>query len=136
MIDLTDLITRLEGATGPDREIDAEIAVALSDDPDAWVVNPSPQRVFSGVPGCWTDGPHKIHLAPEYTASLDAALSLVAEKLPGSMWRIGFDPDDGSMKAEFVTAAPECRRVVANHDTPALAVCLALLRALQSGAAE
>lgn len=64
--------------------------------------------------------------------AIGASLALVGEKLPGSMWRVGFDPDDQSMKAEIVTDAPECRHAVANHDTPALAVLLALLRALET----
>lgn len=73
---LPDLLKRVEAASGPDRELDAEIAVALSGDPEAWVVNPAPHSVFSAVPGWWRDGHDKSHEAALYTASLDATLSL------------------------------------------------------------
>ena len=73
---------------------------------------------------------------PPLTASVDAALALAERVLPGCMWRVGFDPDDGSMKAEIVTAAPRCVSVRANHDTPALAICAAVLRAIRHDARD
>ena len=72
MIDREQLAARIEAATGPDRELDAEICVTLGLSegnllfgPDGWcfgsTTNPNP------------------HKAPAYTASLDAAMMLVPE---------------------------------------------------------
>lgn len=65
--------------------------------------------------------------------SLDAALALVERVLPGAMWQVGFDPDDGSMCARLVTVPPPCAHAKANHDTAPLAMCAALLKALAAG---
>lgn len=73
---MTDLATRIEQATGPDRELDAEIFIAVCW-PD-WRVQAScdnfPEEVRPGriqePNGCgWRN-------APTYTASIDAAMTL------------------------------------------------------------
>lgn len=67
---MNDLIERIEAASGPDRELDAQICIAigLSQDnsiacQDGWCVgsatNPNP------------------HLSPAFSASIDAAMSLI-----------------------------------------------------------
>ena len=77
---LSEIIARLEAATGPDRELDAEIAVYLG-----W------QRPDAKRPYAWTRpiGPDgsvttcNDSFIPRYTASVDAAATLL---LPG--WRV------------------------------------------------
>lgn len=119
--DLSDLIARVEAATGPDREIDVAILRAL----------PIEGGWFSVWPDHLTwDSLDAGKFAPPLTASLDAALGLAERVLPGVMWQVGFDPDDGSMCARLVTVPPPCAHVKANHDTPALALCLAILKAV------
>lgn len=76
--DMAALIQRIEAAEVPCRELDAEIAVAVSADPRARVVTDDGQGLFSHQPGWWCDGDNKSHLAPAYTSSLDAAVSLGA----------------------------------------------------------
>ncbi len=94
------LIQRVEAAEGPDRELDGEI---------------------HGIPSAaccdWDDVPH-------YTASLDAAASLIPE---GYDWIL--ERTNGGLTI--------CARVGHNDpdrnswgDTPALALCAAALRAL------
>ena len=131
------MIAKLEAAAGPDRDLDAEIAVALSGDPEAWVVNPSPHSIFSPVPGWWRTSDDESHEAPAFTASLDAAVSLVGRVLPeywwlsrsdeveggfGNLGPIGTSPNDGG------PGYPSYAR------TAPLALCLSVLRALTSQA--
>lgn len=68
---MRELIERLEKATGPDRSIDADIAVAVGGFAER-----------CGLPsGGWVSkGPHHaIVESPSYTSSIDAALTLVLE---------------------------------------------------------
>lgn len=69
---LADLIERLEKASGPDREIDASIAGETGwTHMDAWVLSDS----------YWIAPNDEKHEAvPTYTASLDAALTLLTER--------------------------------------------------------
>lgn len=85
MRDLADLIARLEVATGPDREMDGLIFMAtLPPDrrrPTDWRVLPDTGQIYAwnappphapGTGGVWAS-------APAFTASLDAALTLLPE---------------------------------------------------------
>ena len=67
---------------------------------------------------------------PAYTTSLDAIVALIERELPECVWRVGFDPDYGTMLGSIVGAAPICASGLARHDDPKLALCIALLRAL------
>ena len=142
MTDYASLIERLEKADGPDREIDAELAiVGLIDATDARL--PSAERDShypqSFVPGQYWTG-HAWRVADEYTSSLDAALGLVERKLPGWVWKLSTDGDASAPDhkahatlASEVWADPGAGMGVVTYGhapTPALAVCLALLRAL------
>jgi hypothetical protein len=82
------LADRCEAGTGGGRELDAQIAVAVSDDAGAWVVEPSPASLFSHQPGWFSTSDNRSHKAPSYTASLDAAMSLVPS---GIVWNMGND---------------------------------------------
>lgn len=101
---LAELKERVSKATGPDREIDAMMCVALhvTDDPNwippatnVWqydrfggvgVYPPEGKRL--GQPGYTDDQLVGSFRAPAYTASLDAAVALVEKMLPG--WSYGF----------------------------------------------
>jgi hypothetical protein len=106
---LTDLIERVEGATGPDRHIDRAIWYALVQD------NP---------PAGEKDPTH----AALYTTSLDAALALCERVLPkyevelfqrfrGDGWGVNW-------RAKHLDTA--------YAPTPALALILAMLKAIQA----
>lgn len=83
MSDLVALAERVEAATGADRELDAEIWLAVT--PGATRSKTIvPDHEYNGKPRCgWTidetrENGHLI-IVPAYTASLDAAMSLVLE---------------------------------------------------------
>lgn len=139
----SELIERLEKAEGGSRDLDGEI-MALT---YRWE-----QRYIGGT--CWDDYqgtccPGARHLdwvwvdpeddkwkttaleGYEFTTSLDAALALAERLWPHVMWRVGHDPDDGSLKAELVTAQKpgDPPAVQSNASTPALALCIAILKA-------
>lgn len=131
---LSELIARVEAATEGSRELDALIAVAVDgffiDGEDPWG---RPKYCYLDEDGAQiSPGQGHDMLVRRYTTSVDAALALIERVLRGAVWRVGFDPDDGSIRAEIVGAAPDCVRSTANHDSPALALCAAALRALQA----
>jgi hypothetical protein len=110
---ITDLIERVEGATGPDRALDTAIERALFGD----------EPITEGWQGTL-----------EYTASLDLALALCERVLPG--WRVSVAHErNGEWSAFLITE--DCDTAKAYAPSPALALILAMLRALQAkGAGE
>jgi hypothetical protein len=105
---MQDLIERLEKATGPDREIDHEID-ALVGEAEDFPAN-----------------------EPRYTASIDAALTLVPEGLTVDMRRC----DDGATAYATVRASDMTPDdpgdelfVEASMPTLAIALCIAALKA-------
>ena len=114
---LSALLERVEGATGGDRELDRDIAIATG-----WVHRSGApwERVLE-----WE--------RPNPTASVDAALALIGRVLPGLyMWRLEFDdePTDWPYETRVYSAGGSERGYNASHKTPALALCAALLAAM------
>jgi hypothetical protein len=113
---LIELAARCEAAEGPDRELDALISVAVDDGcgirwHDLWF--------FTFATG---------NSPPLYTASLDAALTLLP---PGSLWA-GGSMEEGPFARLLWPRADGT--YVGNYleitaTTPALALCAAALRA-------
>lgn len=106
---MSNLTQRLEAATCGERELDAELA-------------------FRFMPGFVRGRSNDAAYAPSFTTSLDAALALVERCLPGWRWAVGVYGtgyqaalDSGGVFNQFHSEAP----------TPALALCLALIRALE-----
>lgn len=76
MADLAELLERVKAATGPDRELDGDIAEAFGPH--------------------WNGRDLTRGQAPAVTRSIDAAMALVERMLPG--WRVQLferDPEDG-----------------------------------------
>jgi hypothetical protein len=120
MGDLAGLIERVEKLDGPDREIDLELARALVPDVICLRYN-------------WETSNNEPFVHWRYTASIDAAIALVERCLPG--WARGFDAGPKSCIA-FVDPHDYADRMfgarhVATASTPAIALLLALLRAMQ-----
>jgi len=114
--DLTALIERVEKATGPSFELDVRIG--------CWRINfpvPTGEHVHWGML-CQSVG------AQPVTSSLDAALALVEEKLPGWTWTRAIDGQIALWRP--AVASPEARQP--KLATEALTLIGALLRALQS----
>lgn len=107
---LAGLAARCEAATGPDRKLDLFIAKAI----------------------CFFDGSRASYslnqnLFPKYTASLDAAMTLVPE---GWDWGIAhFGPRGSEAQMWPRGDRTSDRKVIGSSDTsPALALCVAALR--------
>jgi len=133
---MTDLIATLEGLTSPDREVDAHIH-ALAIGGRVHFVDKDQAVIERPIDGFWIRGiyPLKGRKIPRYTASLDAITALVERVLPGWQWAAwGGAIEAGSTK-------PRCMAHVSNGfsqwtaddcPTPAIALCIALLRALEA----
>jgi len=113
---LTQLAERVMALSGPDREVDAEIAAAVRYFPKGvgyvWQSELSANSPEKGRVECCTSvgtgGPH--YAAPAYTASLDAAMSLAGDRF-GSLivgrfpdGRVGYVSRVGGQDAESETA--------------------------------
>lgn len=131
--EMLDLAARVEAASGPDRELDADIAIAIR-----WRVLGNIQHWVHDWPAGYEHGSYEgtIRLAnypdgegykvPEFTASLDSAMSLIPQ---GAEWKCEGWPEpskvhSGASATAWVQGAA---RVYAA--TPALALCAAALRA-------
>ena len=132
------LIEKLEKAEGPSRELDAQIWLETSPG-----VTRSVQHVVSAT-GAWPpydidetrDETGRLITVPAYTASIDAAVALAERVLPG--WRIctefgqnysiaQFKRGWGPARTEYLGMATTERA----DDEIALALCLAILKAIQ-----
>lgn len=111
---MTDLIARLEAAEGPDRELDAEIENLLAGGSDRDLE----YIVSNGVED--TTAP------PRYTASIDAALTLVPE---GWTWGIMHCAGAPPEVCFYRAVCGVYSSIVAVAATPALALCIAALKA-------
>lgn len=132
------LIEKLKAATGPDRELDAEVALHLTkpEGDGAYWSMPLREGPEACAPGTlW--GKNRgfrsiLEDAPEYTASIDAALALVAEKLPGWDWELCLDR--GEYDFQLTSRRPElsCTYYAGfTKSSPAIAILIALLTALE-----
>lgn len=124
MTDLAKLADRIERAEGPSRELDAEIALAAG-----WTerVHGNPSfKVRSCQDPTGKQYQHGlVAWAPRYTASIDAAMTLVPEPAEWTLSVVNDEPclvtipAPGTMGDAIHTLAA----------TPALALCAAALRA-------
>lgn len=126
MTDLQSLIIRLEKATGPDRELDAEIWAAVRPDLRSAVA-------FAQWKGLRPRGEdwdtafanYCRERAPHFSRSVDAALTLVPE---GWQWVVG--GDRAANGGPWADVQPNHTGVTKTHaPTPSLALCTAALKA-------
>lgn len=120
-----ELIAALEKATGPSRELDLAICRGA--------LNSEPLGHAAGM----DDGlllMQRVGLYPRYTSSIDAALTLVPD---GMRWRVFGVPTAGKAFASCKTGStldPATEEWEAVAPTPALALCIAALKAQGDGA--
>jgi hypothetical protein len=140
--ELSALIERVEAAEGPDRRLDALITIAIAPDrqtiigaepsrfPQKPIYGPISKLIQMAEHGPHPDDAADFLSAPRYTASLDAALALVPERL--------FLCLDGPRKyLNIPTPVPNYWRACLGYSpelrgwgaTPALALCAAALKA-------
>jgi len=128
---LADLRARVEAATGADRVLDWQVGAATG------------HSSFDHDSALWPpfrEGSRAEKAVPAYTASLDAVLALVGEKLPG--WHVNElhqRPDEPLWWADLLVREIEgppgdepTWRANAHAATPALALLSALLAALDA----
>jgi hypothetical protein len=144
MPDLLELAARAEAAEGPSRELDGLVFAALNSDKQTVIGNEPgrfPQKPIYGsitlvmerVGG--KDGADYIG-APAYTASIDAAASLVPK---GWYWTLDNyqgvgNPENGRPCTADIANPPDWDFIQClGAATPALALTAAALRALASG---
>lgn len=147
MSDLEALRERLEKATEPSREIDCLLYGNLHRSRSAWraVCLRDGDRPASVANSAWCvlretiEGHATTIDPPEYTASLDAALSLVERVLPGR--DITLETSEQMMDGQVhrvcdatIGAMPysDGKATFAYGLSPALALCLALIKAKQA----
>lgn len=137
---MKDLITRLEKATGPDRELDALIWCAVfapktayvkqSPINGAWCIYNGESYRNPGQPALWEDNNSRVQ---PVTSSIDAAMTLVPEK---HYWTVSAGLDDNGpprgLEGSFSAECPPVPfsitpRTWAKH--PAIALCIASLKA-------
>jgi hypothetical protein len=125
MSDLLSLISRLEAAKEVSRELDAEIEISRR----RFLFGAAAVAGMSIQPGGWIvggDSPNPIK-APAYTSSVDAALSLVLDQCEV---RIQIASDSAHAILDFDTFTGDEVYVGSTRGrTPALALCIASLRA-------
>lgn len=131
MTDLAQLIGRLKAASEGSRPLDWLIAEEIGDEAfrlkaAAWPPFAPGSKIDKGIPA--------------FTTSLDAIVALIERKLPGwTVARLGQN-DDKTWHAElregYLTSydrvATSSYRPGSRPATPALALCIAFLRALQA----
>ncbi len=123
---LDELADRVERLTGPDWEVDAEIALA-----SGWLT-----FNLEGFGVRWQRGHGTVERShPFYTASLDAAMTLVPE---GRGWAIEVPSESVSGRIADKTLIVQAEifpnpHILTRAATPALALTAACLRALAKG---
>lgn len=113
MADLSELAARVEAATGPDRELDARITVALDGLGEWGELRRSGYAIQD-------------FKAPPYTASLDAAMTLVPEG-----WfinRLNEDIGERRFESTLYRRKPPLNGKEGSGASFALALCAAALR--------
>jgi hypothetical protein len=135
---MTDLIKRLEEAEAGSRELDALVFRRFG--------GPLPKEFAGyGVELTWqADGSATMPVGemqvrydpPAYTTSLDAALALAERVLPGWGWEISHDDCIGNYYAwvgkDFYLRGPQ-EHLRGIQENPALALCIAVLKATDTG---
>lgn len=117
---IAEIIEKLEKAEGADRDLDAAIHIAT---------NPPLREGY------------RFGNIPVYTSSIDAAVQLYDRVLPGFLWGITQDAADGDVEFQgnvWPNAQPfdASKDHFGYHSRAAIALCIAILRALQTKEGE
>ena len=134
---LREVIERLELATGPDRELDAEIAVSVEPGEIVWLQANYTMEQYPAIKRARSHyiGGFAKEGVPSYTSSIDAALTLVPE---GCIWNGGTVEGRNStdpqwrvtgMWAKVAPIGSGYFSDASDAPTAPLAICIAALRA-------
>lgn len=131
---LSDLIARLEKATGPDRELDAEIFCAIN---HGFVTHhAAPGFAIKDQFGIIENGnlarsPYissNRRVSPRYTSSIDAAMTLVPSTHLHMVGNAGLSDGVKEYRADVWGLEPRSSHI-GLHDCEAIALCIAALKA-------
>ena len=127
MSDLTELLERVKAATGPDRELDGDVWLA--------VISGATRR---NVMAAWPDEDviweyhdperntmFRDNMIPRLSASIDAAVAIVERKMPGWVWQVR-----KSGYVELHHPTHHLKDEIGTAKTPPLSILAALLSAL------
>lgn len=138
---MSDLLPRLRAATGPDRTLDAEIACVVRAMPrnapewlKRWSGPFAPISYKGSNPGqiaaMHSDGKAGVNwTSPEFTASVDAALTLVPD---GAYWTVAAGktrPDEPLYGCVIQTPGGQIIGLAETDISAALAICIAAMEA-------
>lgn len=130
---MQELIAALEAATGPDRELDARILIAADRKRALRLYWTGATGIPRDLPDDWNMlkgglGSASIRaMAPEYTSSVDASLTLVPE---GYLPEITSGKYDGTPHYSMLLWASKDRgQNIVGHNSLAIAICIAALKA-------
>lgn len=135
------LLSRLQGLTAPDREVDADIFQLLggSEWDKAYIRAQEP----CGCPHDLAVSTARERYSPAYTASLDAAVALCERVLPGWFWRAGrtsLFPNGWAYISRTHPSHCDREDEASCSDgraaTPAIALLIAILTALEAREAK
>ena len=133
MTEMGSLIERARSATGPDRELDADIYLGLLGGEVQWRQANYTMEMYPVArrPSANHVGGYEHEQVPLYTASIDAVLALVERCLPG-WWvhGLGKSPLHGLWWCTLYSLDAKKAVEVEEFDTPPLAILSALLQAL------
>lgn len=139
---LADLIARVKGLTGPDREVDKLVEDTLWPNTHFLPFNPNPNDWLVEIGEKWVETvryprgvmTNKDRYVSRYTASIDAVVALIERELPGWAWSLHSwavaaicEEWKPAKHTPFEKWKPEPKAA-----TPALALLLAFLRALEA----
>lgn len=139
MTELSDIIARLERATGPDRELDIRLWAEF----DGRDLRTTDQGQFlakrrrapfdeCSVGSFWNGQTFAEIYVPRATLSLDVAVALLTRVLPGYRGDIDlcpFEPGDPCGARLFPPSS--IMNIAGEAATPALALCIAICRAVE-----
>lgn len=133
MSSLTDLLSRVEGATGADRKLDAEIWMIVTPGDYKRVVHPASGLRPRGEDFASWEATWAPRAAPYFTDSLDAALELMERVNAAFCWRVHKQVPsevETTNGAFWATCGLPGEQEDARGPTPAIALISAMLRAL------
>lgn len=131
---MSDLIERLSAATGPDRELDCEIALLVGF--RKWIDQDGDHRGYEYDGGSVVHQGSEVTIIPHYTGSLDSALTLVPT----------YEEDGMAQRYDYILEHVNAGTTISVRvgkqtepsfgETDALALCIASLRARTPGSGE
>lgn len=126
------LIERLEKATGPDRELEVEIWLAITDGSyrKKWSYTHSATGRLCEIDETRDKFGHLV-LVPDYTSSIDAAMTLVPPNHLHMVGNAGLSDGAKEYRADVWGLEPRSSHI-GLHDCEAIALCIAALRALEA----